>query len=335
MPARTSGSILITGGAGYIGSHVVWALADRGADPVVIDNFSTGYRAALPAGVTLHEADIGDRAAVRRVLERHRPAAVIHFAGSVVVPESVADPLKYYGNNVAASLALLAECTAAGVGTFIFSSTAAVYGTPDHIPVTEEAPTRPLNPYGWSKLMFEQMLRDTALVSGMKVGILRYFNVAGADPDLRTGQFSPTATHLITVACQAALGRRPHLTIFGDDYETPDGTGVRDFIHVSDLAAAHLSALDHLLGGGESFTLNCGYGRGYSVREVVAKLEAVLGARLPVVVAARRPGDAGAVVADSSRLRRTLPWTPRHDDLGTIVGHALAWERARPSRTAT
>ncbi len=324
----TGESVLVTGGAGYIGSHAVLALQAAGLPVVVLDDFSTGDRAAVPSGVALVEGSVGDAGTVARLLERHRIASVMHFAGSIVAPESVAQPLAYYGNNTVNSHALIETCAAAGVRRFIFSSTAAVYGTPARLPVDEEAPPAPLNPYGASKLMTERMLQDAAAAEpALKFAILRYFNVAGADPEGRSGQRNPAATHLIKVACQVALGQREELLIYGDDYPTADGTGVRDYIHVTDLVEAHLLALRHLEGGGDSLLLNCGYGRGYSVREVVAAVEAAAGRRLPVRTVARRPGDAAELVAAAGRIREVLGWRPRFDDLGVIVESALAWER--------
>ncbi|MXN67170.1 UDP-glucose 4-epimerase GalE [Stappia sp. GBMRC 2046] len=319
-------TVLVTGGAGYIGSHMVWALKDAGEAVVVVDNLVTGFDWALPGDVSLVRGDIGDMALIGRVLKEYSVDAVIHFAGSVVVPESVADPLKYYRNNTCASRNLIEACTAAGVDKFIFSSTAAVYGDPKTVPVGENAPLAPLSPYGTSKLMTELMLRDTAAAHPFRYTALRYFNVAGADPEGRTGQSTAGATHLIKVAGEAALGKRDSLSVFGTDYDTPDGTGVRDYIHVSDLVAAHKLALDRLKDGGESLTMNCGYGRGFSVLEVVDTVRRVSGKDFKVDMEGRRPGDSPKVVADPSLIRSELGWKPNHDDLEEIVTHALAWE---------
>jgi UDP-glucose 4-epimerase len=320
-------SVLVTGGAGYIGSHMVLALRDRGEDVVVVDDLSTGHRGAVPDDVTLLKGSIDDAGLVRRAVRGHRVDAVAHFAGSIVVPDSVADPLGYYLNNTVRSRALIAAAVEAGVRHFIFSSTAAVYGAPAVNPVFEDAPLAPISPYGASKMMTEMMLADTARAHDFAYAALRYFNVAGADPAGRSGQSTPNATHLIKVACQAALGQREELTVFGSDYATPDGTCVRDYIHVTDLAAAHLRALDHLRAGGESLVLNCGYGRGFSVREVLAAVERAAGRPLPVREGARRPGDPDALVAGATAVRERLGWQPALDDLDLIVGHALAWER--------
>jgi UDP-glucose 4-epimerase len=322
------GAVLVTGGAGYIGSHVVLALRDGGRHVVVLDDLSTGVRQAVPADVPFVLGDVGDAALLSRTLREHGVGAVMHFAGSIVVPESVRDPLAYYRNNALKSLVLIEACVAQGVNRFVFSSTAAVYGIPDVVPVSEDAGTRPINPYGTSKLMTEWILRDTAVAHALRYAALRYFNVAGADPAARVGQSTPAATHLIKVACEAAVGIRPGLDVFGTDYPTPDGTCVRDYIHVSDLASAHLLALRHLEGGGESLTLNCGYGRGYSVKEVLGAVERACGNKLRTRLGPRRPGDPPCLVAAADRLRRTLDWRPRHDDLDTIVGTALAWERS-------
>jgi UDP-glucose 4-epimerase len=324
-------TILVTGGAGYIGSHVVRQLGERGERIVVLDNLSTGFRESVLYG-ELIVGDTGDGELVERVLREHKVRAVLHFAAHIVVPESVANPLKYYLNNTANTRNLLACCERAGVEHFIFSSTAAVYGIPAAIPVAEDAPLEPINPYGRSKLMSEWMLRDLAAAGGMKHVILRYFNVAGADPEGRIGQSTPEATHLIKVACEAATGQRERVEIFGTDYPTPDGSGVRDYIHVEDLAAAHLAALDHLRAGGDSTVLNCGYGHGYSVREVLDMVQRVAGCRLNVVESPRRAGDPPALTADARRIRETLGWRPRYDDLEVIVSSALAWERKLAAR---
>lgn len=322
-----NGTVLVTGGAGYIGSHAVFALLEHGWDVVVLDNLSTGRVESVPDDVLLIKGDVSDVACVDQVLDDHDIVGVMHFAGSIVVPESVADPLKYYGNNTAASRTLIERCVVAGIKAFVFSSTASIYGAPDTLPVSEDTPPAPDSPYGTSKLMTEWMLRDIAAASDLRYAALRYFNVAGADPDGRAGQCSEDATHLIKVACEAIVGRREGMSIFGDDYPTPDGTCVRDYIHVSDLATAHVLALDYLLKGGENLIANCGYGHGYSVREVLAVVEAVAGEPLSVELAPRRAGDVAAVVADSSLAKARLGWAPRHDDLTKIVTSALAWER--------
>ena len=325
--AMGHGSVLVAGGAGYLGSHVVLALAEAGWPVAVIDDLSPGRRAAVPDGVPLVRGDIADRRLVGDALRRFDVTAVLHFAGSIVVPDSVRRPLDYYANNTLASHALLRACVDAGVRAVVFSSTAAVYGEPDAVPVDEDAPTRPVNPYGRSKLMTEWMLRDVDAAHGLRHVTLRYFNVAGADPRARTGLATPGATHLVKVACEVALGRRPALQVFGTDYPTPDGTCVRDYIHVTDLAVAHVEALRHLLAGGPSLTLNCGYGRGFSVREVVAAVERRIGRPLAVEFAPRRPGDATQVIAATDRIAGQLGWRPALDDLDTIIAHALAWER--------
>lgn len=319
--------VLVTGGAGYIGSHAVYALKDHGYPVVVIDDLSTGVRENLPADVPLIIGNIGDAGLVERTFRQHQVGAVMHFAGSIVVPESVANPLKYYRNNTLNSQVLIETCVKNGVGTLLFSSTAAVYGIPEELPVREDTPTAPINPYGASKLMTEWVLRDTAAAHDFVYGALRYFNVAGADPQGRTGQSTPAATHLIKVACQAALGQRPSLDIMGTDYPTPDGTGVRDYIHVSDLAEAHVLALDYLIREKKSLVLNCGYGHGFSVREVIKAVEAACGHALPAREAPRRAGDPPALTAQSDRIRKVLGWTPKHDDLGFIVRTAFAWEK--------
>jgi UDP-glucose 4-epimerase len=319
-------TILVTGGAGYIGSHVVQQLRARDERVVVIDNLVSGFRDAVQ-GAELVIGDVGDRALVARVLAEHQVDAVLHFAAHTVVPESVRDPLKYYGNNTCNTRNLLACCAEAGVRQFLFSSTAAVYGMPASGVADEDTPTRPINPYGMSKLMSETMLRDLSATGAMRHVILRYFNVAGCDPLGRIGQSTPNATLLLKVACEHAVGKRPSLSVFGTDYATPDGTGIRDYIHVDDLAAAHLHALDHLRAGGESLTLNCGYGHGYSVREVIDAVRRVSGQPLHVIEEPRRAGDPPMLIARADRLRRQLGWEPRHDDLDFIVRTALAWER--------
>jgi UDP-glucose 4-epimerase len=324
-------TVLVTGGAGYIGAHAVLALREASRRVVVIDDLSTGVRAAVPADVTFVQGDIGDHALLRRVFAEEKIGAVMHFAGSIVVPESVADPLRYYHNNTIKSHGLIRAAIESGFGkergAFLFSSTAAVYGTPDKLPVGEDAPTQPINPYGTSKLMTESMLRDAGAAHGLAHGILRYFNVAGADPKGRVGQSTPAATHLIKVACQAALGARKQLEIFGTDFPTEDGTGVRDYIHVTDLAEAHVKALQKLEAARRSFVLNCGYGHGATVRQVIAAVERASGRKLPVTTGPRRPGDPAALYARTDRIRKELSWTPRHDDLDFIVRSAFDWEK--------
>ncbi|MFN4113417.1 MAG: UDP-glucose 4-epimerase GalE [Sphingomonadaceae bacterium] len=319
--------VLVTGGAGYIGSHAVLALRDAGWPVAVIDNLVTGFRFAVPRDVPFYQGDIADEALVARIFAEQGTAAIMHFAGSVVVPESVADPLKYYDNNTARTRSLIAAAVAAGIPHFIFSSTAATYGMPDTPSVTEQTPQVPINPYGWSKLMTERMLADVSAAHAMNHCALRYFNVAGADPAGRTGQSTAGATHLIKVAVEAALGSRDHVAVFGTDYDTPDGTGVRDYIHVSDLADAHVLALEALIAEpARSLRMNCGYGRGFSVLEVLDAVERVSGKRIERRMEPRRVGDPGALVSDPALLRATLPWQPRHADLDTIVAHALGWE---------
>jgi UDP-glucose 4-epimerase len=320
-------TILVTGGCGYIGSHMVHALADAGERVIVLDNLSTGFRSALPESVPLTVGDTGDSEAVGALLKQHGVDSIIHFAASIVVPDSVRDPLGYYRNNTANTRTLLEAAVRGGVANFIFSSTAAVYGNPDSVPVSEDAPTRPMSPYGTSKLMSEIMLHDTAAAHGLKYVVLRYFNVAGADPKGRTGQSTVGATHLIKVATETALGMRPKIDVFGTDYPTPDGTCIRDYIHVTDLAAAHSAALAHLRRGGANVTFNCGYGHGYSVLEVIDAVKRVSGRNFAVMVSDRRPGDPAAIVADSTKIRTMLGWLPQFDDLDTIVAHAIAWER--------
>ncbi|NVN84765.1 MAG: UDP-glucose 4-epimerase GalE [Rhodopseudomonas sp.] len=319
-------TVLITGGAGYIGSHTVLALAETGENVVVIDNLSTGFSSSLPEGVPLFIGDAGDENLVEGVIASHGVDAIIHFAGSVIVSESMRDPLAYYRNNTMTTRNLLNAATKSGVKRFIFSSTAAVYGNPDHTPVPEEAPTRPLSPYGCSKLMSEIMLHDTAAAHGMNYVALRYFNVAGADPQARIGLSTAGATHLLKIAVEAATGQRNKIDVFGTDYPTPDGSCIRDFIHVSDLAQAHGAALSYLRDGGGPVTLNCGYGRGYSVIETIEAVRRVSGRNFAVQCADRRPGDIMTMVADTRRIRATLDWTPQFDDLDTIAAHALAWE---------
>ncbi|HET7561888.1 MAG TPA: UDP-glucose 4-epimerase GalE [Rhodanobacteraceae bacterium] len=318
-------SILVTGGAGYIGSHVVLQLVEAGEKVVVLDDLSTGFRDAVK-GAQLIVGNAGERELVAKVLHEHAVDTVLHFAARTIVPESVSDPLRYYGNNTCATRNLLECCRDAGVAQIVFSSSAAVYGTPAGGKASEDTPTAPINPYGTSKLMSEWMLRDLAAAGGPRYVALRYFNVAGCDPAGRIGQSTQHATLLVKVACEAALGKRPRLSIFGTDYATPDGTGVRDYIHVVDLARAHLDALRYLRDGGASTTLNCGYGHGYSVREVLAAVGRAHGAPVPFVEEPRRAGDPPSLVAVSDKIRRVLGWQPRHDDLDFIAQTALAWE---------
>lgn len=325
--------MLVTGGAGYIGSHAVLALLDAGWRVVVIDNLVTGFRWAVPEQAAFAEGDIADSALVGRLIAEHGIGAIIHFAGSVVVPESVENPLKYYNNNTAKTRSLLESAVAGGVRHFIFSSTAATYGVPESSPVSESAPTRPINPYGMSKLMTEAMLADVARAHPMNYCALRYFNVAGADPAGRSGQSTAGATHLIKVAVEAATGRRSHVSVYGTDYATPDGTGVRDYIHVSDLAAAHVDALETLIASpNESHIFNCGYGRGFSVLEVLDAVDRATNMRIERRMETRRAGDPDALVADNRAILERLPWRPKRNDLDTIVADALAWERVLGQR---
>lgn len=326
---RQNHAVLVTGGAGYIGSHAVLALKDAGWKVAVIDNLVTGFRWAVPEDVAFYEGDIADGDLLARIIAEQQIGAILHFAGSVVVPESVSDPLKYYANNTVKSRALIESAVTGGVKHFIFSSTAATYGTPDSDgPIAETDPQRPINPYGTSKLMTEWMLRDIAAAHDFNYCALRYFNVAGADPQARTGQSTAGATHLIKVAVEAALGKRADVAVFGTDFDTPDGTGVRDYIHVSDLAHAHVLALEALISNpARSHTLNCGYGHGYSVLEVLDAVDRVTNLKIERVLSGRRAGDPASLTADNTAIRQTFGWTPRHDDLDTIVTHALAWER--------
>lgn len=324
-------AILVSGGCGYIGSHVVKQLVEAGERVVVLDNLSTGFADALLGG-SLVIGDSGDVDTARRVLREHTVDTVMHFAAKIVVPDSVADPLGYYAANAMASRCLLEACVAEGVRHFVFSSTAAVYGDVAGGQASEDTPTVPLNPYGASKLMTEWMLRDTAAAHGLRYVALRYFNVAGADATGRIGQRTPNATHLLKVACEVAVGKRAEIGIFGTDWPTPDGTGIRDFIHVDDLASAHLAALAYLRDGGANQVLNCGYGRGASVRELIAAVERAHGAPIRVVEMPRRPGDAGELIARADRIRAVLGWTPRHADLDFIARTALDWERKLAAR---
>jgi UDP-glucose 4-epimerase len=320
-------TVLVTGGAGYIGSHMVYELVDAGEPVVVLDNLSTGFDWAVAKGVKLVVGETGDQTLVARVIRSHEVDAIIHFAASIVVPDSVRDPLGYYRNNTMNSRALIECAVKGGVRHFIFSSTAAVYGNPAAVPVKEDTALQPISPYGWSKLMTEIMLRDAGTAYGLQHVILRYFNVAGADPQGRTGQSTKAATHLIKVAAETALGMRQKLDVFGDDYPTPDGTCIRDYIHVSDLVRAHADALRYLRSGAPSLTLNCGYGHGFSVLEVIEAVKRVSGVDFKVDMAPRRPGDPAQIVAASEEARQKLGWQPRYDDLSTIVRDALAWER--------
>jgi len=328
-------AILVSGGAGYIGSHMVLELLDRGEKVVVLDDLSTGFWWAVPQEATLVKGDMGDQGLVEQTIAEHGITEIAHFAAKIVVPDSVSDPLGYYHNNTVKTRALLESAVRGGVKHVIFSSTAAVYGEPPISPVPEEIALNPINPYGRSKLMSEWMLSDVARAHGLTYVALRYFNVAGADPKGRSGQSSANATHLIKVASQAALGQRAGLEVFGTDYPTPDGTCVRDYIHVTDLARAHLAALDHLRAGGKSLTLNCGYGKGYSVKEVVEVVKAVSGTDFPVKLSPRRAGDPASLVAKAERIRAELGWQPEHDDLNEIVTQALAWEESLRKRNAS
>ena len=328
-------TILITGGAGYIGSHMVHEFVDAGEPVVVLDNLSNGFRFLIPPSVPFVAGSTGDRALLSEVIARHGVTAIVHFAASIVVPESVAEPLSYYGNNTMNTCALLDAAIRAGIRQFIFSSTAAVYGTTEESHVRENSSTVPISPYGKSKLMSEIMLHDAAKAHGLRFVILRYFNVAGADPRMRTGQATPAATHLIKVTCETAIGKRPKLEVFGTDYPTPDGTCIRDYIHVSDLVQAHSASLAYLRSGGASATFNCGYGRGASVFEVIDAVRRASGRDFPVEVSRRRPGDAPSLVANVDRIRATLPWRPQFQNLDTIVAHALAWEKQLATRRKT
>ncbi len=320
--------VLVTGGAGYIGSHAVLAFRDAGWPVVVIDNLVTGFRSAVPDGVPFYDGNIDDGPLVARIIQTHGIRAIVHFAGSVVVPESMVDPLKYYLNNTVRTRALLDAAVTAGIAHFLFSSTAATYGIPDMIPVREESATVPINPYGMSKLMSEAMLRDIAAAYPMNYAALRYFNVAGADPAGRAGQSTAGATHLIKIAAEAATGKRAHVSMFGTDYDTPDGTGVRDYIHVSDLADIHVAMLEKLIASPtQCHIMNAGYNRGFSVREVLDAVDRVTNMTLDRRIEPRRPGDPDALVADTSRLLATLDWTPKYADLDGIVKDAVAWER--------
>jgi UDP-glucose 4-epimerase len=326
-------AVLVTGGAGYIGSHAVLALLDSGWRVVVIDNLVTGFEWAVPKQAVFARGDIADQVLVARLIEEHGIGAIIHFAGSIVVPESVQDPLKYYENNTVKSRSLIESAVKGGVRHFIFSSTAATYGIPEQVPITEHTRTQPINPYGWSKLMTERMLADVAAAHPLNFCALRYFNVAGADPQGRSGQSTAGATHLIKVAVEAAIGKRSHVSVYGTDYDTPDGTGIRDYIHVSDLAAAHVDAVEKLIEEPEaSHIMNCGYSRGFSVLEVLDSVDRVTNMKIERRMEARRLGDPDALVADNSKILATLPWRPNRNDLDTIVADALAWERKLAER---
>ena len=325
--------VLVTGGAGYIGSHAVLALKDAGWTVAVIDDLSNGSREVVPDGVSFHEGNIADRELVARIFEEQRIGAIMHFAGSIVVPESVEKPLKYYANNTVASQSLVVAAVAAGVKHILFSSTAAVYGAPEKVPVGEEDPKVPINPYGASKLMTEWMLRDASAAHRFNYGALRYFNVAGADPRGRSGQMGKGSTHLIKVAVEAAVGKRDHVDVFGTDYPTPDGTCIRDYIHVTDLASAHVAALEHLIERpDENLVLNCGYGNGLSVLQVLDAVDRANGTPLRRELGPRRAGDPPQLVSSNARMLETLDWRPAYDDIDTIVGDALAWERKLPDR---
>jgi UDP-glucose 4-epimerase len=326
-------NVLVTGGAGYIGSHAVLALQDAGYRPVVVDNLCTGFRWAVAEEVPFYAGDIADTELVANIIREQSIDAIMHFAGSIIVPESVENPLKYYRNNTANSRSLIESAVSAGVKHFIFSSTAATYGIPDASPVREDMPTLPINPYGMSKLMTEYMLRDVAAAHDFNYCALRYFNVAGADPQARSGQSTAGATHLIKVAVEAALGKRDSVAVFGTDYATEDGTGVRDYIHVSDLAAAHVIALEALVAGpAKSYTLNCGYGHGYSVMQVLDAVDRVTNQKLLRNIEGRRAGDPDELISDNREIKSRFGWQPRYDDLDTIVTHALQWERALSER---
>jgi len=327
-------AVLVTGGAGYIGSHMVLALTDAGENVVVLDNLTTGFAWAVAPQAKLVKGDIADEALVERLIKENKIDAIVHFAGSIVVPDSVSDPLGYYNNNTVKSRALMAAAVKAGVKNFIFSSTAAVYGNPETMPVYETTAPAPISPYGTSKWMTEMMLRDSHAAYGLNYVALRYFNVAGADPKGRTGQSTPRATHLIKVACQTALGQRASMDVFGTDYDTPDGTCLRDYIHVSDLIAAHMDALAHLRKGGASGIFNCGYGKGYSVLDVIKAVERASGGPVNHKLVPRRAGDPAAIIAGADQVRKVLGWQPKYQDLDFIVQSAFAWEKHLMRRNA-
>jgi UDP-glucose 4-epimerase len=328
---RENLSVLVTGGAGYIGSHVVLGLRERGVPTVVVDDLSTGMAEVIPPDVPFVRGEVSDCALVDRVLRKHAVTAIIHFAGKILVAESVTRPLHYYANNVSNTVSLIEAAVEGNVGCFIFSSSAAVYGEPSATPIPEDAPVRPINPYGASKAMAERILMDAAATHGIRYAILRYFNVAGADPAGRSGQMTRGATHLIKIASEVAVGKRERISVFGTDYPTPDGTCIRDYVHVCDLADAHILALDAIANGREGVVYNCGYGKGASVLEVLRAVETVIGKPLPTDYAARRAGDPSALVADADLIRRELGWSPRYGDLETIVRSAISWERRTAS----
>jgi UDP-glucose 4-epimerase len=331
----TKPAVLVTGGAGYIGSHAVLALKDAGWRVAVIDDLSNGSREVVPDDVPFYQGSIAETVLVDSILHECQIGAIMHFAGSIVVPESVQHPLKYYSNNTLASLRLISDAVDAGVKHILFSSTAAVYGAPDRVPIVEDDPKQPINPYGASKLMTERMLEDASAAHGFNYGALRYFNVAGADPKGRTGQIGKGSTHLIKIACEAAVGKRPHVAVYGNDYPTPDGTCIRDYIHVSDLAAAHVAALDWLVEHPqENLAMNCGYGKGLSVSEVLDAVDRLTDHPVKRVIEGRRAGDPPELVADNHRLLETLEWRPAYADIDRIVGDALAWERKLKDRPA-
>jgi len=331
----TKPAVLVTGGAGYIGSHAVLALKDAGWRVAVIDDLSNGSREVVPDDVPFYQGSIAETVLLDSVIDECGIGAIMHFAGSIVVPESVEHPLKYYANNTLASLRLISAAVDAGVKHILFSSTAAVYGEPERVPIVEDDPKLPINPYGASKLMTERMLADASAAHPLNYGALRYFNVAGADPQGRTGQIGKGSTHLIKIACEAAVGKRPHVAVYGDDYPTPDGTCIRDYVHVSDLAAAHVAALEWLVGNpGENLAANCGYGKGLSVLEVLDAVDRLTGGPVKRVIEGRRAGDPPELVADNRRLLETLDWRPAHGDIERIVGDALAWERKLAKRPA-
>ena len=327
--------VLVTGGAGYIGSHAVLALRDAGWSVAVIDNLSNGTRSVVPGNVPFYEGDIADTALIERIFDEQRIGAIMHFAGSIVVPESIEKPLDYYRNNTLASHALLSAAVGKGVKHILFSSTAAVYGEPERVPIAEDDPKLPINPYGASKLMTERMLEDASAAYPFNYGALRYFNVAGADPEGRVGQIGRGSTHLIKIAVEAAIGKRPHIAVYGTDYPTPDGTCLRDYIHVSDLAAAHVAALEWLTANPDrNLVLNCGYGKGLSVLEVLDAVDRASGKPVKRVMEGRRDGDPARLIAGNSRILETLDWRPAHADIDRIVGDALAWERKLSSQNA-